>query len=312
MMPFYYARLRRAREQRHVASLAGDSLCVDATRLWEKELWERFDLRPLLPSLAMPTLVITGEQDFITGPACAAELSDGIPAAETVVLPGTGQHDLRRGAGGVQGGRARVPPRRAARLIEQAVAAPARRAAGGAADRHGLRALRRPPPRDGRAGDLPAQAAPGRATAGAAGEGRRHRSAGLVPSSREPILRAPAARPLHARAAEPQQRFRWLTGSAPETIGVRVPELAGPGRRGARPGRRGGGHERQPPRRVRRRGRSRRFRPRSAPAQPRSSTAASSLARRSTVLDLTGAGAARPARGRGSGSRGSWNAAFGR
>jgi proline-specific peptidase len=89
MMPFYYADYGE-REQRHVASLAGDSLCVDATRLWEQELWEQFDLRPLLPSLAMPTLVITGEQDFITGPACAAELSEGIPAPETVVLPGSG------------------------------------------------------------------------------------------------------------------------------------------------------------------------------------------------------------------------------
>jgi L-threonylcarbamoyladenylate synthase len=27
----------------------------------------------------------------------------------------------------------------------------------------------------------------------------------------------------------PAQRFHWLTGSAPETIGVRVPELTGPG-----------------------------------------------------------------------------------
>jgi len=27
----------------------------------------------------------------------------------------------------------------------------------------------------------------------------------------------------------PARRFRWLTGSSPETIGVRVPELAGPG-----------------------------------------------------------------------------------
>jgi L-threonylcarbamoyladenylate synthase len=27
----------------------------------------------------------------------------------------------------------------------------------------------------------------------------------------------------------PRRRLRWLTGSAPETIGVRVPELAGPG-----------------------------------------------------------------------------------
>jgi proline iminopeptidase len=89
MMPLYYADYGE-REQRHVASLAGDSLCVEATRLWEKEIWQQFDLRPLLPRLTMPTLVITGEQDFITGPICAAELAEGIPAPETVVLPGVG------------------------------------------------------------------------------------------------------------------------------------------------------------------------------------------------------------------------------
>ena len=89
MMPLYYAEYGE-REQQHVASLAGDSVCVDATRLLEKEIWEHFDLRPQLPSLTMPTLVITGEQDFITGPACAAELTGGIPEAESVVLPGTG------------------------------------------------------------------------------------------------------------------------------------------------------------------------------------------------------------------------------
>jgi pimeloyl-ACP methyl ester carboxylesterase len=89
MMPFYYARFGE-REQAHVDSLAGDELCVDATSLWEKEIWEQFDLRPLLPRLTMPTLVITGEVDFITGPACSAELAEGIPGAETVVLPGIG------------------------------------------------------------------------------------------------------------------------------------------------------------------------------------------------------------------------------
>ena len=89
MMPLYYADYGE-REQQHVASLDGDSLCVDATRLWEKELWEHFDLRPLLPNLTMPTLVLTGERDFITGPVCAAELTEGIPASESVVLPGTG------------------------------------------------------------------------------------------------------------------------------------------------------------------------------------------------------------------------------
>jgi proline iminopeptidase len=89
MMPLYYADFGE-RERRHVASLSGDSVCVDATRLWEKEIWEHFDLRPLLPSLTMPTLVLAGEQDFITGPVCAAELTEGIPASETVVMPGVG------------------------------------------------------------------------------------------------------------------------------------------------------------------------------------------------------------------------------
>src|SRR5207249_12231393 len=28
----------------------------------------------------------------------------------------------------------------------------------------------------------------------------------------------------------PGRRFRWLTGASPETIGVRIPELDGPGR----------------------------------------------------------------------------------
>ena len=89
MMPFYYAHFGE-REQAHVESFEGDELCVDAASLWEREIWEHFDLRGLLPRLTMPTLVITGEADFITGPACSAELAEGIPGAETVVLPGIG------------------------------------------------------------------------------------------------------------------------------------------------------------------------------------------------------------------------------
>jgi len=89
MMPLYYARYGDV-ERAHVASLAGEELSADATRLWEREIFEHFDLRPLLGRLTMPTLVITGEKDFITGPVCAAEFSEGIPAAETVVVPGAG------------------------------------------------------------------------------------------------------------------------------------------------------------------------------------------------------------------------------
>lgn len=89
MMPFYFARYGE-RERAHVESMAGEELCADATRLWEKEIFEHYDLRPQLASLTMPTLVITGEEDFIAGPACAAELTEGIPEPKTVVLPGVG------------------------------------------------------------------------------------------------------------------------------------------------------------------------------------------------------------------------------
>ena len=89
MMPLYFARYGD-RERAYVQGMDGEKLSVDALRLWEKEIFGHFDLRPLLPRLTMPTLVITGERDFITGPSCAAELAAGIPEAETVVLPRVG------------------------------------------------------------------------------------------------------------------------------------------------------------------------------------------------------------------------------
>jgi pimeloyl-ACP methyl ester carboxylesterase len=89
MMPFYFASYGDA-ERAYVESLRDDTGCVEATRHWETEQWETFDLRPLLPKLTMPTLAITGEFDFITGPACLADLAEGIPGPETVVLPGVG------------------------------------------------------------------------------------------------------------------------------------------------------------------------------------------------------------------------------
>jgi proline iminopeptidase len=89
MLPLYFARYGDA-ERAYVEALAADELSVDATRLWEKEIFEHFDLRPLLLRLTMPTLVITGAEDFITGPAAADELIDGIPESEVVVLPDAG------------------------------------------------------------------------------------------------------------------------------------------------------------------------------------------------------------------------------
>ena len=88
MFPFYFATYGDD-ERAYVASLAKDELSVDATKLWEREIFEHFDLRPLLSRLTMPTLVITGSEDFITGPR-AAEDFGAIPGARSVILEGPG------------------------------------------------------------------------------------------------------------------------------------------------------------------------------------------------------------------------------
>jgi proline-specific peptidase len=88
MFPFYFASYGDE-ERAYVSSLGEEELCVDATRLWEREIFERFDLRPLLPRLTMPTLVITGSDDFITGPLAAGDFA-AIPDARSVVLEGPG------------------------------------------------------------------------------------------------------------------------------------------------------------------------------------------------------------------------------
>ena len=88
MFPFYFATYGEE-EQAYVGSLGQEELCIDATGLWEREIFEHFDLRPLLSRLSMPTLVITGSEDFITGPR-AAEDFEAIPGSRSVILDGAG------------------------------------------------------------------------------------------------------------------------------------------------------------------------------------------------------------------------------
>ena len=49
-----------------------------------------FDLRPDLGRIRAETLVITGRDDFICGPAAAQVLADGIPGAEVVIVEAAG------------------------------------------------------------------------------------------------------------------------------------------------------------------------------------------------------------------------------
>ena len=87
--PFYFASYGDD-ERAYLETLRGDTPNADALRLFNQEQVPSFDLRPELAQIAAPTLVITGEEDFITGPLPAAELSNGIAGAETVLIPGCG------------------------------------------------------------------------------------------------------------------------------------------------------------------------------------------------------------------------------
>jgi proline-specific peptidase len=88
-LPFYFAHYGDA-ERAYADSLRSDTPNADTLRLFNQEIFETFDLRPELERITAPTLVITGEEDFITGPVCADEIAAGIAGAEKVVLPGVG------------------------------------------------------------------------------------------------------------------------------------------------------------------------------------------------------------------------------
>ncbi len=87
--PFYFA-VYGDLEAEYLRELEGEVPCGDALRLFNHEIFTTFDLRPELPRITAPTLVITGEHDFICGPVCAREIADGIDDAELVLLADCG------------------------------------------------------------------------------------------------------------------------------------------------------------------------------------------------------------------------------
>ena len=87
--PFYFSRYGDF-ERAYVETLKAESPNRDALRLFNEEIATVFDLRPELERIEAETLVITGEDDFITGPVCAAEIVEGIPGAELVLIPDCG------------------------------------------------------------------------------------------------------------------------------------------------------------------------------------------------------------------------------
>jgi proline iminopeptidase len=88
-LPFYFA-CYGDDERAYVESLRVDVPNADTLRYFNQEIFETFDLRPQLEKITAPTLVVTGEEDFITGPVCAAELEQGLRDVRKVIIPGAG------------------------------------------------------------------------------------------------------------------------------------------------------------------------------------------------------------------------------
>lgn len=88
-LPFYFADYGEA-ERSYLETLREELPNADTLLLFNREIFPTFDLRPELALIEAPTLVITGERDFITGPVCAREIANGIPEAKLVILPDVG------------------------------------------------------------------------------------------------------------------------------------------------------------------------------------------------------------------------------
>lgn len=88
-LPLYFARFGPV-ESGYLETLKTEAVNADALRLFNKEIFETFDLRPLHKEINAPTLVITGSEDFICGPVCADEIAAGIAGSKQVSLGDAG------------------------------------------------------------------------------------------------------------------------------------------------------------------------------------------------------------------------------
>jgi proline iminopeptidase len=87
-MPFNFAKFGPA-EAAYLDTFRSEPINGDAQRVFGQEL-PSLDLRPRLQDITAPTLVIAGEEDFICGPVCAAEISGAIRGAREVIVRDAG------------------------------------------------------------------------------------------------------------------------------------------------------------------------------------------------------------------------------
>jgi pimeloyl-ACP methyl ester carboxylesterase len=77
-------------ELKRTLSIMAQETGAEAFIRQQKAIMTRPDARPLLVSIACPTLVLVGEGDTLTPPARSQEIAAGIPRANLVVVPECG------------------------------------------------------------------------------------------------------------------------------------------------------------------------------------------------------------------------------
>jgi proline-specific peptidase len=88
-LPMYFARYDDVARSYLEESIFPERPNADALREFNDGI-ETWDIRGELPLIKSPALVLTGERDFITGPACSREIAEGIAGAELVIVPDCG------------------------------------------------------------------------------------------------------------------------------------------------------------------------------------------------------------------------------
>jgi proline-specific peptidase len=91
-MPLYFAHYGPV-EAGYLDTLRSENINGDTLKIFNQEVFTpafSFDQRSLLSRITAPTLVITGEDDFICGPLCSAEVTAAITGAREVIVGDSG------------------------------------------------------------------------------------------------------------------------------------------------------------------------------------------------------------------------------
>jgi proline iminopeptidase len=88
-MPFYFARFDDDARRYAEEYFATERPNPDALKLFNEGI-ETWDMRADLSRISAPTLAITGDSDFITGPACALDIGAGITGSQIVIVEDCG------------------------------------------------------------------------------------------------------------------------------------------------------------------------------------------------------------------------------